>query len=157
MTPRRILVADVWRMAISTSEVAILIECNQLFVQILSQTFLVMTLSARRYRHVRFQTSKCCGFGDVDMARRALRNVLLLLAAAVVYELARDPHRLCARKRRGEFVTTIAVVGNRLLRLPVTVETRGVFGWHSFERRRALAVTDATVVIVLRARMSEAQ
>ena len=52
-----------------------------------------MTFGARRDRNVRFQTSERRGFRDVDMARRALRDVLFLLTAAFVNELRRDPLR----------------------------------------------------------------
>ena len=83
-----------------------------------------MTLSARRNRHVRFEPAQCRGLRDVDVACRALRNVIFLLTPAIVYELRRDPRWLggyvrCAR----ELVTAVAVRGNWLLRLPVTVET----------------------------------
>ena len=46
-----------------------------------------MTLSARRDRHIGFQPAQRCGFRDVDVTRRALRDVLLLLTTAIVYEL----------------------------------------------------------------------
>jgi hypothetical protein len=91
------------------------------------------------------------------MARRAFSDVLLLLAATIVDELRRDPFRHWLRGvRRREFVTAVAVVRDRLLRFPVTVETRTVTGRHRFEHLGALRVTDGAVVVTLR-RMRESQ
>ena len=47
------------------------------------------------------------------------------------------------------------VAGDRLLSFPVTVEARGMIRRHGLEHRRALRMTDATVVVVLRRRMRE--
>ena len=82
-----------------------------------------MTLGTRRYRHIGFQTPQRSGFRNIDMARRTFRDVLFLFAAAFVYELRRDP--LWLSQYVGscrEFMTTVAIVGDRLLRLPMTVE-----------------------------------
>jgi len=93
MAPWRIQAADTGLVAIDADERAILIDGQQLFAQILPQAVFVMTLGARRNRHVRFQTSKRRGFRDVDVASRAFCNVLFLLAAAFVNELRRDAFR----------------------------------------------------------------
>src|ERR1041384_8212187 len=107
-----------------------------------------MTLRTRRDRHIRFQPAQRRGLRDVDMARRAFRDVLLLLAATIVDELRRDPFRHWLRGvGRREFVTAVAVVRDRLLRFPVTVETRTMTGGHRFEHLSALRVTDGAVVV----------
>ena len=81
-------------MAINANERAILVDRNQLFTQILSQAIFVMTFGARRDGYVRLQASERRGFRDVDVARRTLCNVLLLLTAAFVKELRRDSRAL---------------------------------------------------------------
>ena len=59
------------------------------------------------------------------MARRALRDVLFLFAAAVVYELRGDSRRIGRDVRRfRQLVTAVAVRSYWLLRFPVAVETR---------------------------------
>jgi hypothetical protein len=87
MTRRWIETPDLLRMAIHTREAAILINRDQLFAQVLTQAIFVMTLSTRCDLNIRLQPAERCGFRDVDMARRALGDVLLLLAATIVYEL----------------------------------------------------------------------
>ena len=110
-----------------------------------------MTLSASRDRNVGLQSPQRRGFGDVDMTSRALRDVLFLLAAAVVHELRRDPRRLGDHVRRSrQLVTTVAVVRHRLLRFPVTVEARRMIFRHCFETFSACRMTDRAVVVVLR-------
>lgn len=110
MTRRRIEVADVRRVTINTDERAILIDRIQLGAEILSQTGFVVTLGTRRYRNIRLQTSQRRSFRDVDMAGRALCDVLFLLAATFVYELRRDSCRIGQAVRRfGQLVTAIAV------------------------------------------------
>ena len=95
-----------------------------------------MTLRTRRDRHIGFQTEQQCGFGDVDVTGRTLRDVLFLLAAAIVYELRRDPQgRFLCSVRRYELMTAVAVVRHWLLRLPMTVETRAVTGRCRLEHR----------------------
>src|ERR1700754_1706594 len=70
------------------------------------------------------------------MTRRAFRDVLFLLAAAVVHEFERDScGHCCGDVRRREFVAAVAVSRHGLLRLPVTVKTRRVIGWNCFEGR----------------------
>ena len=91
------------------------------------------------------------------MARRAFRNVLLLLAPTLMHKLLRDPYGPGKAVRRArELVTAIAVRGDWLLRLPMTVETRSVICWRGFERRRSRPMTDGAVVVILR-RMRETQ
>ena len=90
MTYRRIEGSNIWFVAINANECAILIDRNQLFTQILSQTILVMTFGARRDGYVRLQAAEGRGFCDMDMAGRALRDVLFLLTTAFVNELRRD-------------------------------------------------------------------
>src|ERR1043165_1078831 len=58
VTRGRIETADLFGMTIPTREAAILIDRIQLFVQILSGSVFVMTLSARRNRHVRLQPTQ---------------------------------------------------------------------------------------------------
>ena len=157
VTRRRIETSNLFSVTIHTCEAAILINRHQLFTQILPQPIFVMTLCARGDRHIGFQASQRCGFCDVDMARRALRNVLLLLTTTIVHELRRDPRRLsehvrCAR----ELVTAVAVGGDWFLRFPVTVKTRSVICRRGFERRGSRSVTDRAVVITLR-RVRETQ
>src|SRR5688572_2442427 len=117
-----------------------------------------MTFCARRYRHVRFQSTKRCGFGDVDVTGRTFINMLLLLAAALVNKLDRDSCRIAGGgvRRRRKLMTAVTVVRNGLLRFPVTVEARRMFGRHCLEGRGTLPVTDSAVVVVLR-RMREPQ
>ena len=112
MTRRWIEAADVRRMTVHADERAILIDRIQLCVQILSQAVFVVTLSTRRYRHIRFQTTQGRRFRDVDMTRRALRDVFLLLATAVVNELRGDSRRIRQDVRRfRELVTAVTVCG----------------------------------------------
>ena len=54
-------------------------------------------------------------------------------------------------------MTAVAVVRDWLLRFPVTVKARRMFGRNGFERRSALTVTDSAVVIILRRSMREPQ
>ena len=64
--------------------------------------------------------------------------MVFLLTAAFVNELRRFALRLGQQVRRGgEFVAAIAIRGHWFLRLPMTVETRRVIFWRSFERRGA--------------------
>jgi hypothetical protein len=126
-------------MAIDANEGAILVDRQQLFTEILSQTVFVVTFGARRDRNVGFQTTQRLGFRDVDMARRTLGDVLFLLTAAFVNELRRDSLRRFSQDDRCfcELVTTVAIRRHRLLRLPVTVKTRCVIGGNGFERQRS--------------------
>jgi hypothetical protein len=54
-------------------------------------------------------------------------------------------------------MTAVAVVRDWLLRFPVTVKARRMFGRNSFEGRTALTVTDSAVVVILRRSMREPQ
>ena len=54
-------------------------------------------------------------------------------------------------------MTAVAVVRDWLLRFPVTVKARRMFGRNSFEGRSALTVTDSAVVVILWRRMREPQ
>jgi len=138
VTRRRIETADVRCVTVDAGKVSILIDRHELLVQILSQTIIVMTLRTRRDRHIRFQPAQRYGFGDIDVTGRTLGDVLFLLATPIVYELRGDSQRRFLRSvRRPKSVTTVAVVGNGLLRFPVTVETRAVTGRHRLEHRRA--------------------
>lgn len=150
--------SDIWLVAINADECAILIDRYQLLIEILSQPIFVVTFSTCGDRNVRLQASKRCGFRDVDMARRALRDVLLLLTAAVVNELRRDPLWSISHHEwgGGELVTSVAVRSHRILRFPMTVETRCVIGRNSFERRGPCSMTDSAVVVALR-RVRETQ
>ena len=122
-------------MAIDANEGAILVDREQFFTDVLSQTILVVTFGARRDWNVGFQTPQRRGFRDVDMARRTLRDVLF--PTAFVNELRRDPLRRISYDERCfcELVATVTVRGHRLLRLPMTVETRCVIGRNRFEGR----------------------
>ena len=139
MARRWIEGTDVRLVAVDANESSILVDRQQLFTEILSQTIFVMTLGARRDRNVRFQTSERRGFRDVDMASRTLRDVLLPLTTSFVNELRRDSLRRIGYHVRScrELVTSVAVRGHRLLRFPVTVETRCVITRNGFERRRS--------------------
>ena len=92
------------------------------------------------------------------MTRRTFRDMLLTFTTTVVNELARYPHRFgraCIRCR--QLVTAVTVVGNRLLRLPMTIETRRVVGRDRLERRGALPMTNCAVVEALWLRVRKAQ
>lgn len=90
------------------------------------------------------------------MARRALRDVLFLFAAAVVYELRRDSRRIGRDVRRfRQLVTPVAVRSYWLLRFPVAVETRRMIRRRCLEGRGARRVTDRAIVVVLLRRMCE--
>lgn len=125
MTRRWIEAADVRCVTIHADERAILIDRIQLGAEILSQAGFVVTLSTRRYRYIRLQATQRRSFRDVDMTRRALRDVLFFLAAAVVNELRGDSRGIGQDIRRiRQLVTAVAVRSDRFLGFPVTVETR---------------------------------
>lgn len=125
MTRRWIEVADVRRVTIHADESSILIDRIQLGVEILSQAGFVVTLSTRCYRNIRLQATQRCRLRDVDMTRRAFRDVLFFLAAAVVNVLRRDSRRIGRNVRRfRQLVTAVAVRSDWFLRFPVAVETR---------------------------------
>ena len=125
MAGRRIETTDVRRVTVDTREVSVFIDRDKLGIQILSESILVVTLSATCDRDVGLQSSKRCSFGDVDMTRGALCDVLLLFTTTLVHELDRDPRRIGYRHiRRRKLVTAIAIDGDWLLRFPMTVETR---------------------------------
>lgn len=156
MTRRRIESPDIRLVTIRAHKLAVLIERHQLRIQILSQPVLVMTLGARRDRHIRFQPSQRRSLCDVDMTRRALGDVLLSLATAFMHVLHRDPHAgLVSFVRSRELVTTVTILGDRLLRFPMTVETRCMVRGTRTERSVARRVTDSAVVITLHRRMRE--
>src|SRR6185295_10702453 len=109
-----------------------------------------MTLGTVCDRHVGLQSLKRCGFGDVDVTLGAFVNVLFLLTTTFVHELDRDPRRIGDwQVWRRELVTAVAVVGDRLLGLPMTVETGRMVRWGGFEGSGARRVADGTVVIAL--------
>lgn len=87
----------------------------------------------------------------MDVARRALRDVFLFLAAAIVNKLRRDSLRGIERcvRRGGAFVTAVAVCGDWFLRLPMTTEARRVIVGDCFECRGAWLVAERAVVIGL--------
>lgn len=125
MARGRIEFADVRSVAIDAGKRTVLIECCQFGVEILAQSFLVVTFGAGGDRDVGFETTRGCGFGDVDVAGGALRDVLFPFAAAVVNEFERDS---CGGVggdvgSSREFVTAVAVRGDGFLRFPVTRET----------------------------------
>ena len=123
MTRRWIEISDIRRVTIDTRETAVLVDSNQFLTQILPQTIFVMTLSARRYRNVRFQPAQRCRLGDVDVTRCALGDVLLLLTTAIMQVFDRDSGWVGnGHIRSRKLVAAVAAHGNRLLRLPVTVE-----------------------------------
>jgi hypothetical protein len=74
-------------MTVHTREAAILINRVQLFVQVFSCADFVVTFGARCDRHIWLQPTERYSFGDVDVARRTLRYVLLLVTATIVNEL----------------------------------------------------------------------
>jgi len=87
MTRRWIETPDLFRMTVHTREAAILIDREQLFVQVFSRADFVVTFGARCDRHIWLQPTERYSFGDVDVARRTLRYVLLLVTATIVNEL----------------------------------------------------------------------
>ena len=87
MTRRWIETPDLFRMTVHTREAAILINRVQLFVQVFSRADFVVTFGARCDRHIWLQPTERYSFGDVDVARRTLRYVLLLVTATIVNEL----------------------------------------------------------------------
>src|ERR1051326_13985 len=138
MARRRIETADVRCMTVNARKVSIFIDRHELFAQILPGTDFVMTLGTRRDRHIRLQPAQRGGFGDVDVTGHTLADVLFLLTTAIVLELRGDSYRRVLRGvGSGELVTAVAVVGNWLLRFPVTVETRAMTCRHRLEHRRA--------------------
>lgn len=86
----RVLGADVWRVAVDAREVAVFVERGEFFVQIFAQADFVMTAGACGDWDVRLQSAQLCVFRDMDVARRALCDVVLFLAAAVVNEFRGD-------------------------------------------------------------------
>ena len=138
-------------MAIDANEGAILVDRQQLFTEILSQTVFVVTFGARRDGNVRLQASERCWFRDVNMARRTLCDVLFLLSAAFVNKLRRDSRWLgCDKGAWRKLMTPVAVSSYWLLRLPMTVETRCVIVWRCLERCGSRCVADGAVVVTLR-------
>ena len=93
MARGRLALANVGRVAIAADEALILINCRQLVVKILAQSILIVTLSARRDRHVGLETSQRGRLRNVDMTGGAFGRMILLRSAAVVTELDRDPLR----------------------------------------------------------------
>jgi len=138
MARRRIETADVRCMTVNARKVSIFIDRYEFLAQILSGTDFVMTLGTRRDRHIRLQPAQRGGFGNVDVTGHTLAYVLFLLTTAIVLELRGDSYRrVLGGVGSGELVTAVAVVGNWLLRLPVTVETRAMTCRHRLEHCRA--------------------
>lgn len=144
MTRRRLLPADVGRMAIGAF--ARLPELLQLSfdrhrLRVGRLLALAMTRRASVDWHVRRQPAQSARARDVDVARRALGNVLAL--AAFVCKLCRNAFRLSHGDKRGRgLVATRAVILRRLLVRPVTIETRIMRARHRLERvqRRGIRV-----------------
>ena len=150
MARRRIEVTDVWRVTVDTCEGPVLIDRYKLRIQILSKPVFVMAFSTRCDRYIGFQSSKRCGFGDVDVTGRALGYVLLFLATSFMQILDRNPHWLSDwYVRRRKLVTAVAVGGDGLLRFPVAVETGRVISWRRLERCGPCRVADGAVVVAL--------
>lgn len=77
MTRRRIKLSNVRCVAVDTNEIALLIDFGQFVANLKMAGSLVMTLAARRYRHVWLQTPERRGLRDVDVTRCAFRDVLV--------------------------------------------------------------------------------
>jgi hypothetical protein len=127
MTRRWIETANFRFVTVDAHERPVLIDCRQLLAHVLTQSVFVVTLGARRDGYIRFQTAQRRGFGDVDVTRGALENVVRFLASAFVYELCGDAGwRGSGGVRRSYFMTALTVSSDGWLRFPVTVETRSV-------------------------------
>ena len=132
MTRRRLLLSHIRRVAIST--LASLLELIEFSFDrhrfgISRFLTIAMTRGTGVDRNVRRQTARRTRTGDVDVTGRALGNVLAL--AAFVRKLCRDALlSWFGNKSRRRFVTARAIIGNRLLIFPVTVETRIVAAGH---------------------------
>jgi len=131
VTRRRVAPTNVRSVTVAAHEIPILIDCFKFLSNIETQTFLVMTLTAGRNRYIRFQPTHARRFCDVDMAGGAFGNMLL----ASMSKLQRVTIRSVVSSKRfvGEFVATATVVTHRLLRMPMTVETRIVAQRDCFE------------------------
>jgi hypothetical protein len=127
-------------MTVDAGEISILVYRREFFADILANSFLVVTFSARGDWDVRLQSSQGSGLSNVDMTGRALGYVNFLFAAAFVHELQGNSSRrgVGSVGGGGKLVTSSAVGGDWLLRFPVTIETgvvaaRNVFkcsqGW----------------------------
>lgn len=87
MARRRVEFADVRRVAIGADKIPVPINGRQFVAKVLSQTLFVMAFGAAGYRHVGLQAPECGCSRDVDVARRAFGNVVLLFTAAFMTEL----------------------------------------------------------------------
>ena len=158
--------ANVRCVAVAAHEVVVLINGCQLIVKILAQATLVVTLSARRDRHVGLETSQRLRFCNVDMTGSAFGDVVLL-STAVVPELHREPLGRFDRDivRSKQLVAAGAVLPRWLLTLPMTIETQVMTRRRRFEgigrrhicisptaggRRRnaGMGMTDRAVVVL---------
>ena len=124
MAWRRIESTYIGCVAIDTNKIAIFVDSGQLFTDILSLPDFVVAFRAGSNGHVWLQTSQTCDLGNVDVARCALGNVVLLLTTSFMLEL----HRYSCRSldnvvRSRKLVAAITVRRERLLRFPVTIET----------------------------------
>ena len=138
MARRRLLLADIF--AVTIGAISCLLELRQLsfnsYGVFISRLFAVaMAGRAGIYRHVGRQAAQRACARDVDVASRAFIYVRTL--ATFVRELCRKSfHREgCNRRLRG-FVTSGAVRADRLLRFPMTCETRIVRPRHRLERMK---------------------
>ena len=158
--------ANVRCVAVAAHEVVVLINGCQLVVKILAQPILIVTLTARRDRHVGLETSQRGRPRNVDMTGGAFGRMVLLCSAAVVAELHREPLRRFGWhiRRRGGLMAAGAVLSRWLLTLPMTIETQVMTRRRRFEgigrrhicisptaggRRRnaGMGMTDRAVVI----------
>ena len=135
MTRGSIALANVRRVAIAANKVLVLINGCQLVVKILAQPILIVTLTARRDRHVGLETSQRGRLRNVDMTGGAFGRMVLLCSAAVVAELHREPLRRFGWhiRRRGGLMAAGAVLSRWLLTLPMTIETQVMTRRRRFE------------------------
>jgi len=94
MAGGRIALADVRCVAIDTDKRSVFIDHPEFLIQVLTQALLVMTFSAAGDRHVRLQPSECGRLRNVDMAGRALGDMVLLFTAAFMAEFHGNAKRL---------------------------------------------------------------
>lgn len=140
MTRRRLFRSDIGRVAV-TARIRLL-KLGKLFFnrnQLRVGRFLIVlvTSGAGSDGHIRRQPSQGRGTRNVDVTGSTFQDVFAL--TAFMTELCRNAFRCqhgheCARR----FVTTGAIVVNRLLIFPVTAETRIVTAGHCFEELAGL-------------------
>ena len=87
MARRRVEFADIGRVAIGANKTPVPINGSQFLAKVLPQSIFVVTFGAAGYGHVGLQTPERGCPGDVDMARRAFGDVVLLFTATFMTKL----------------------------------------------------------------------